>query len=128
TCQEQDEASDLASFSHSAQRNDFGQCVSLCQSSSMAPRYSSMRDPRPLQGTPSVRYSSSCQPKPTVTAARPPLSQSSVQMALAITMGLCSGKSVSIDPSLIRSVAPAITACGVHRRNDCPRYRHAAYP
>ena len=72
-----------------------------------------MRDPRPLHGTPSVRYSSSCQPKPTVIVARPPLSQSSVQMALAMTTGLCNGSSVNMDPTLIRVVAPAITACAV---------------
>ena len=66
--------------------------------------------PRLVKGTPIASYSSLSQPTPTVVWARPPLSQSSVAICFAATIGLCSGRIVTIDPMVIVEVAPATNA------------------
>lgn|GEM_PF-5643722 len=53
-------------------------------------------------------YSSSSQPTPTVTCARPPESQSSVAIDFAAMTGLCNGRIVTIESIEIVDVAPAM--------------------
>jgi hypothetical protein len=79
---------------------------SLVHSSIIAARYSSAMRPRFSNGTPMASNSPFSQPTPKAMVRRPPLSQSIVASALAISTAGCSGRMVTDEPTRIRWVAP----------------------
>src|SRR5947209_15651042 len=72
------------------------------------PRYSLVRAPRSLNGTPSAANSASFQPTPTPAISRPPDILSIVAKLLAVATGLRYGIISTETPSIAASSSPAV--------------------